>query len=76
MTAMKPIAPFLIAAAALLALAVSLHSQGVAPKTPVERLREVKAKNAELIEKQTATLQKLDEMDKAADQLRIFSKRS
>ncbi|MEI9894474.1 MAG: hypothetical protein WDN28_11465 [Chthoniobacter sp.] len=73
---MKATAPTLIAIAALLGLAVNLHSQGILPKTPVETLRTLKAKNDELIEKQKATLLKLDEMDKAAEQMRFFSKRS
>ena len=73
---MKLTAPKLIAVAALLALAVNLHSQGIAPKSPLDKLKDIKAKNAELIEKQTATLQKLDEIDKAAEQLRFFVKRT
>lgn len=70
---MKTIAP--IAVAALLGLAVNLHSQGLVPKSPVEKLRELKTKNEEVIEKQKAALLKLDEMDKQADQMRILSKR-
>ena len=54
---------------------MNLHSQGVAPKSPVDRLRELKTKNAEIIEKQKAALLKLDEMDKQAEQLRFLSKR-
>ena len=73
---MKAIVPAFITAAALLALAVNLHSQGVAPKSALDRLRDLKVKNAELIEKQNATLQKLDEIEKASEQLRFFSKRS
>ena len=73
---MKLTAPKLIAIGALLALAVNLHSQGVVPKSPLDKLKDVKAKNAELIEKQSATLQKLDEIDKAAEQLRFFVKRT
>lgn len=38
-------------------------------------LEEMKAVNAELIRKQEATLQQLDELQKAAEQLKIFSKR-
>ena len=62
--------------AALLGLAMNLHSQGVAPKSTVDRLRELKAKNEEIVEKQKAALLKLDEMDKQAEQLRFLSKRS
>jgi hypothetical protein len=72
---MKTTTPTLLILAALLGLAVNLHSQGVAPKTPVDRLRDLKAKNEEIIEKQKAALLKLDEMDKQAEQLRFLSKR-
>ena len=73
---MKTNASALIAAAVLLGLALNLHSQGILPKGPVDRLRDLKAKNAEIIDQQNATLNKLDDLDKQADQLRIFSKRS
>jgi hypothetical protein len=73
---MKTSAPTLIALGALLALAVNLHSQGILPKSPIDQLKALKEKNAVLIDQQTATLQKLDEMDKAAEQLRFFTKRT
>jgi predicted cobalt transporter CbtA len=38
-------------------------------------LEEIKAANAAVLSKQTETLQQLDELEKAADQIRIFSKR-
>ena len=38
-------------------------------------LQEMKAANEALLEKQSATLQQLDEIAKAAEQLRIYSKR-
>ena len=41
----------------------------------VKTLQEVKAANEEMLRKQEATLQQLDEIQKAADQLKIFSKR-
>lgn len=59
----------------MLVLAVNLHSQAPLPKPPVEQLKALKAKNAELIEKQQAALLKLDEIDKQADQIRILGKR-
>lgn len=65
----------MIAAGLIAGLALNVHSQGLTPKSPVDKLRDIKAKNAELIEKQKATLEKLDDMDKQADQMRIFSKR-
>ena len=44
-------------------------------KSPEQRLAELKAINAELLEKQKATQEKLDLLLKEAEQLRIFSKR-
>jgi len=38
-------------------------------------LQQMKAANEELLRKQAATLQKLDELEKAAEQIKIFSKR-
>ena len=38
-------------------------------------LQEIKASNAETLKKQEATLQLLDEIQKAADQIKIFSHR-
>jgi hypothetical protein len=38
-------------------------------------LKEMKAANEETLQKQAATLEQLDELEKAADQLKIFSKR-
>ncbi len=72
---MKKFAPALIAVSALLGLAVNLHSQGILPKPPVQKLRELKTKNDEIIKAQTATLEKLDELDKQAEQMRFFVKR-
>jgi hypothetical protein len=41
----------------------------------VKALQALKAANEEILKQQAATLQKLDEMEKAANELRIFSKR-
>ena len=38
-------------------------------------LQETMTANDEMLKKQEATLQQLDELEKAADQLKIFSKR-
>lgn len=70
----------LVALTALAALFVSdarLHSQVPAPvaKTPEQILTEAKAANAALLEKQKATLERLDALQKEAEQLRIFTKR-
>jgi hypothetical protein len=42
----------------------------------MKTLQDMKAANEETIRKQTATLEQLDELQKTADQLRIFAKRS
>jgi hypothetical protein len=38
-------------------------------------LQEMKAANEETLRKQTATLEQLDELEKVADQIRVYSKR-
>jgi hypothetical protein len=43
--------------------------------TALKALQDAKTANAEVLKKQEATLQQLDEVQKAADQLRIFTKR-
>lgn len=58
-----------------LAFAVNLHSQVAAPKSPIDQLKALKAKNLELIEKQKATLLKLDEIEQQAEQMRFMVKR-
>ena len=44
--------------------------------TAVKLLQEMKAANDEILAKQAATLTQLDELQKAADQIRIYTKRS
>ena len=41
----------------------------------IKILQEMKAANEEMLKKQEATLLQLDELEKAAEQLKIFSKR-
>lgn len=55
---------------------VSQEAPAARAKTPLQQLAELKAANAALLERQQKTLQKLDELQKQADQLRIFTKRS
>lgn len=77
----RPVFPLVVAAlvgAAWLTPA-RLHSQEqppAAPKTALARLVALKAANAELLQKQEKSLEKLDELQKQADQLRIWTKRS
>ena len=74
---MKTLLPVALAATALFALGLNLHSQApAAPKTPLQLIEEMKAKNAELLERQTQTLLKLDELEKESGQLKIFGKRT
>ncbi len=69
---------FLVLGAGLLAIGGStLHSQSDAPPRGVQQtLLEMKARNQKLIDQQTATLQKLEELEKSASQLRLFAKRA
>ena len=73
---MKTIAFFMWSTAAVIVLGGSLHSQSPAEKTPLETLQTMKKQNAALIETQAATLVKLDEIAKEAEQLKILGKRS
>jgi hypothetical protein len=41
----------------------------------IKLLEQMKATNAEILKRQQASLEQLDEMQKAAEQLKIFSKR-
>jgi hypothetical protein len=45
-------------------------------KTAIKTLQEMKAGNDDILKKQDAALQQLEEMQKAAEQLKIFSHRS
>jgi len=44
-------------------------------QSAVKFLQEIKAANEAILTKQAATLQQLDEIEKAAEQLKIYSKR-
>ena len=74
---MKTFLSLTLSAVALFAHALNLHSQApAAPKTPLQIIEAMKAKNAELIEKQTQTLEKLDDLEKQSGQLKAFGKRT
>ena len=73
---MKTLTIFLWSAAAILALSGSLHSQNAPAKAPLEMLQSLKAQNTALLEKQAATLLKLDEVAKEAQQIKFLGKRS
>jgi hypothetical protein len=61
------------ASAAPAAAAPQPDSSGIT--IAIKALEELKAKNDEILSKQEATLQRLDELQQAAEQLRVFSKR-
>jgi hypothetical protein len=46
-----------------------------ATQTTLKALQAIKAANDEILKQQTATLEKLDELEKAANDIRIYSKR-
>ena len=77
MNPMKTLTLSVLTAAALCALAPHLHSQApVAPKTPLQQLQEMQEKNKALIERQTGALQKLDALQKEAEQVKFLAKRT
>ena len=50
-------------------------ANAAAAQSTLKLLQDMKAANAETLKKQEAVLQQLDEIQKAADQIRIYSKR-
>ena len=46
-----------------------------ATQTTLKALQAIKAANDEILKQQTATLEKLDELEKAANEIRIYTKR-
>ncbi len=59
------------------ALTAGVQSQtSAAPKTPLQHLQAMKVENQKLLEKQAATLLRLDEVQKEATQVRFLTKRS
>jgi hypothetical protein len=55
--------------------AASANQPAAGKAAVLKTLQEMKAANDELIRKQTATLQQLDEMEKAAAEIKIYTKR-
>ena len=73
---MKTFTIFLWSAAAIIGLGGSLQSQNAPAKSPLEALQTLKTQNAALLEKQAATLLKLDDVAKEAQQIKFLGKRS
>src|SRR4051794_15935883 len=71
----------LVVQAATVAPAAAAAAKGAATtdqsavQIAIKAFEEARKGNEELLKKQEATLQQLDELEKAAEQLRIFSKR-
>ncbi len=73
---MKTLTLSLIVAVSFMLGLERLQSQApVPPKTSSEALRVVKAANERMLERQAATMLKLEELAKTAQQLRIFAAR-
>jgi hypothetical protein len=47
----------------------------VSTQTTLKALQEIKTANTEILKQQEVTLQKLDEIEKAANEIRIYTKR-
>lgn len=47
----------------------------MAPSSTLQLLQEMKAVNDEVLKKQLATLQQLEEIEKSAEQIKIYTKR-
>lgn len=73
---MKTLTFSLVIAVATFGLTAHLHSQAPGAKSPLQQLQEIKLKNKELIDRQGASLQKLGEMQKEAEQIKFLAKRT
>ncbi|MGV3531629.1 MAG: hypothetical protein ACO1QR_04610 [Chthoniobacteraceae bacterium] len=75
---MRTLALSLVVAASLSVGVGNLRSQQAAaiPKNGPEAMAAAKVANQKLIERQTATLKQLEELEKNAQQLRIFAARN
>ena len=64
------------------ASSTTLHSQAPAPApaapagTLVEQLKAIRDQNAKLLDQQAAALQKLDDLEKASQTLKVLGKRA
>jgi hypothetical protein len=79
---MKPIFLALAVGAALGAASLPLRSQAPAPAaTPLsgsvlEQLKTLRDRNAKLLEQQTATFRKIEELEKTSQTLKVLGRRS
>ncbi len=74
---MKTLTISALAAVCTFTLTAHLHSQApAAAKSPLQQLQDMKVKNKELIDRQTGALQKLDVIQKEAEQVKFLAKRT
>ncbi|MHA3773154.1 hypothetical protein ACXR0O_16600 [Verrucomicrobiota bacterium sgz303538] len=74
---MKRTITLAVLAVATAALTLTVRSQAPAPaQTPLQMLQTLKTQNQKVLDQQSATLQKLDELQKEAQQLRILARRT
>jgi hypothetical protein len=67
--------PVIVPAATPAVTLAQAPANSVSLQAALKLLQEMKAANEETLRKQAATLQQLDELEKAADQIKVFSKR-
>lgn len=73
---MNRISFLILVAAVALGLGARVNSQAPgAPKTVLQQLQTMKTQNQALLEKQTALLLRLEDLNKEASQVKYFSKR-
>jgi hypothetical protein len=72
-TPMPIVVPAMTPAAAQSPAAAAVTT--AATQTTLKALQAIKAANDEILKQQAATLQKLDEIEKAANEIRVYSKR-
>lgn len=74
LTAQSPLPVIVPAVTAPQAPAVPASASSI--QAALKMLQETKAANEETLRKQAATLEQLDELEKTADQIRIYTRRS
>ncbi|MEQ1850401.1 MAG: hypothetical protein ABMA01_02300 [Chthoniobacteraceae bacterium] len=79
---MKRILVILAVIAGIGAASLPVHSQAPAPAvvapggSALEQLKAIRDRNAKLLEQQTATLQKLEELEKTSQTVKVLGRRS
>jgi hypothetical protein len=72
----RNISSIILAVALAIPFAATLHSQTAAvPKSTLQQLQDMRAKNKATLEKQEALLLKLEELNKEASQIKFLTKR-